>query len=192
MLLDRRGRVLVARRIEPADDAWQMPQGGIDEGESPRDAAFRELREEIGTDAAEILAESKGWLRYDLPPELSGKAWNGQWRGQRQKWFIMRFTGADRAIDLKTGHPEFREWKWVPVDKLPKLAVSFKRQVYVDLLKEFSGRPPLVGRKLAEIMADPIVRMTMAADSTGEEELYRLLRETADKLRRRVGTSEGE
>jgi len=187
MLLDHEGRVLVARRVEPAEDAWQMPQGGIDEGETPRDAVFRELKEELGTDAAEILAESREWLQYDLPPELVGKAWDGRWRGQRQKWFVMRFTGSDGDINLDSDHPEFREWKWISVDQLPELVVSFKRQVYLDLLNEFSTRPPGVSRRLVEIISDPVVRATMAADGTSEEELYRLLRETADKLRQHAG-----
>jgi len=126
MLLNRAGRVFVARRIEPPDGSWQMPQGGIDAGETPREAALRELKEEIGTDAAEIIAESTRWLQYDLPENLIGKAWGGNWRGQRQKWFVMRFTGSDRDINLNATHPEFSEWKWVSVDQLPELAVSFQ------------------------------------------------------------------
>lgn len=136
MLLNNRNEVLVGRRAD-ATDAWQMPQGGIDEDENPRDAAFRELREEISTDKAEIIAETKTWLRYDLPPELR-KRWNNRWRGQQQKWFVMRFVGVDADIDVATEHAEFSAWKWVPVDRLPELIVSFKRQLYVDLLREFA------------------------------------------------------
>jgi putative (di)nucleoside polyphosphate hydrolase len=183
MLLNKRGHVLVARRIDLPDAGWQMPQGGIDDGESPRAAAVRELREEIGTDSADILAESKGWLQYDLPQELIGKAWNGRWRGQRQKWFVMRFTGDDKEIALDTQHPEFSEWKWVPVVALPELVASFKRQVYLDLLAEFSQQRLITARKLYEMLADPIVRLTMAADSVSEEQVFELLCEVSDKLR---------
>jgi putative (di)nucleoside polyphosphate hydrolase len=138
MLLNRRGEVFVGRRIDmPTLAAWQMPQGGIDPGETPRQAALRELKEEIGTDKAEILGESHGWLKYDLPVELAGGIWGGQYRGQRQKWFAMRFTGDDRDIDLATEHPEFDLWQWVAPTRLPELIVPFKRQLYIDILVEF-------------------------------------------------------
>jgi putative (di)nucleoside polyphosphate hydrolase len=154
MLLNRRGEVLVARRSDVSGEAWQMPQGGIDKGEEPRAAAIRELKEEIGTDRAEILAESKNWLCYDLPAELIERARHLGWRGQRQRWFVMRFTGADRDINLAAEHAEFSAWKWVPARDLPKLIVSFKRQVYVELLAEF---PALIRghyHTLAELMAE--------------------------------------
>ncbi|HTZ80917.1 MAG TPA: RNA pyrophosphohydrolase [Stellaceae bacterium] len=137
MLLNAASEVFVAQRIDFAQDAWQMPQGGIDEGEAPRAAAFRELKEEIGTDQAEIVAESGRWLTYDYPPELRGRAWRGRYRGQIQKWFAMRFTGSDADIDLETAHPEFRAWKWIPPQDLPRLIVAFKRQLYLDVLMEF-------------------------------------------------------
>ena len=138
MLLNRRGEVLIARRIDiPEGEAWQMPQGGIDPGESPREAALRELKEEIGTDKAELLAESRGWLAYELPPEIAPKVWGGRYRGQRQKWFAMRFLGTDDDIDLATRHPEFDAWRWVAPDRLPELIVPFKRQLYLDILAEF-------------------------------------------------------
>jgi putative (di)nucleoside polyphosphate hydrolase len=138
MLLNRRGEVLIARRIDiPEGEAWQMPQGGIDPGEDPRDAALRELREEIGTDKAEVLAESRAWLTYDLPPEIAPKVWGGRYRGQRQKWFAMRFTGEDCDIDLRTRHPEFDAWRWIAPECLPELIVTFKRELYLDLLAEF-------------------------------------------------------
>jgi putative (di)nucleoside polyphosphate hydrolase len=138
MLLNRKGEVFVARRIDmPMTPAWQMPQGGIDPGETPRQAALRELQEEIGTDKAEILGESRGWLKYDLPAELAGGIWGGRFRGQRQKWFVMRFTGDDRDIDLATEHPEFDLWQWVAPARLPELIVPFKRQLYIDILDEF-------------------------------------------------------
>jgi len=141
MLLNRDGRVFVGRRIDmPAGlAAWQMPQGGIDPGETPRQAAIRELREEVGTDRAETLAESRSWLRYDVPSELAGQLWRGRYRGQRQKWFAMRFAGEDADIDpAATEHPEFDAWEWVSCERLPELIVPFKRQLYLDVLAEFS------------------------------------------------------
>ena len=120
--------------------AWQMPQGGIDPGETPRQAALRELKEEVGTDKAEILAKSREWLHYELPEELRaqfGGMWGGRYRGQRQKWFLMRFAGADHDIDLATEHPEFDAWEWVEPARLPDLIVPFKRQLYQDVLVEF-------------------------------------------------------
>ncbi|MBO0737191.1 MAG: RNA pyrophosphohydrolase [Alphaproteobacteria bacterium] len=137
MLLNRSGEVMIGRRIDmPATPAWQMPQGGIDPGETPSQAALRELEEEIGTAKAEILGESRTWLTYELPPELAG-AWSRRFRGQRQKWFAMRFTGSDADINLATKHPEFDAWKWVAADRLPELIVPFKRQLYIDILAEF-------------------------------------------------------
>jgi putative (di)nucleoside polyphosphate hydrolase len=138
MLLSRAGEVFVARRIDmPTLPAWQMPQGGIDPGETPVQAALRELKEEIGTDKAEILGESRMWLKYDLPVELAGGVWGGRFRGQRQKWFAMRFTGNDADIDLATDHPEFDAWKWILPERLPEVIVPFKRQLYIDILAEF-------------------------------------------------------
>jgi putative (di)nucleoside polyphosphate hydrolase len=138
MLLNARGDVFVARRTDVQGEAWQMPQGGIDEGESPREAAMRELKEEIGTNNAEIIAESARWLTYDVPEEFARKAWGGRWKGQRQKWFVMLFKGADSDIDLGGNHPEFNTWRWVPVNELTALAVSFKHQLYLDVIGEFS------------------------------------------------------
>jgi putative (di)nucleoside polyphosphate hydrolase len=139
MLLDGANRVFVGRRIDIAGDNWQMPQGGIDKGETPRQAALRELHEEVGTDKAEILAESKGWLSYEVPTDITRRLWRGRYRGQRQKWFAMRFLGRDADIDLRTHHPEFDAWKWVPPSELPRLIVPFKRQLYLDVLAEFAG-----------------------------------------------------
>jgi len=139
MLLNGAGEVFVARRIDmPMMPAWQMPQGGIDPGETPLQAALRELKEEIGTDKAELLGESRGWLRYDLPAELARAMWGGRYRGQQQKWFAMRFTGTDGDIDLATEHPEFNAWKWLRPERLPEVIVPFKRQLYLDILAEFS------------------------------------------------------
>jgi putative (di)nucleoside polyphosphate hydrolase len=137
MLLNREGRVFVAQRVDMEGQAWQMPQGGIDAGESPRQAALRELREELGTTQAEIIAEARDWLRYDLPAELVPKVWGGAYRGQEQKWFAARFLGRDEAIDLDTAAPEFRAWRWAEMAELPELIVPFKRRVYQDLVAEF-------------------------------------------------------
>jgi putative (di)nucleoside polyphosphate hydrolase len=138
MLLNPDNRVFLAQRRD-LPGAWQMPQGGIDPGEEPRQAAFRELAEEIGTANAEVIAESAQWLRYDLPPELVGRVWGGRYRGQAQKWFAMRFLGRDAEINLETEHPEFDAWQWVPAADLPRLIVPFKRQLYLDILAEFGG-----------------------------------------------------
>lgn len=137
MLLNAHNEVFVGQRIGAAGEAWQMPQGGIDDDEEPLSAALRELREEIGTDDVEVMAESRGWLRYDLPDDLVGKVWDGRWRGQQQKWFAMRFRGADTDIKIATEHPEFSAWRWVSASHLPELIVLFKRQLYRDVLEQF-------------------------------------------------------
>jgi putative (di)nucleoside polyphosphate hydrolase len=137
MLFDRDGRVFVARRIDAKADAWQMPQGGIDGDEAPRAAALRELEEEIGTANAMILAESRDWHAYDLPPHLIGRVWGGRFRGQRQKWFAARFLGEDAEINLATAHPEFDAWQWIEADRLTSLIVPFKRKLYSALVEEF-------------------------------------------------------
>lgn len=137
MLINGEGRVFVAQRAD-TEGAWQMPQGGIDAGEEPRLAALRELKEEIGTDKAEILSESREWLSYDLPAELQGQVWGGRFRGQKQKWFLCRFTGTAADIDLDHDrHPEFNAWRWVEPDSLPDLIVPFKRGLYRAVLAEF-------------------------------------------------------
>lgn len=137
MLFGPDGRVWVGRRIDTPGDHWQMPQGGIDEGENPREAALRELREEIGTGAAEILAEHPDWLKYDLPPDISRRIWGGRYRGQTQRWFALRFTGRDEDIRLDNDHPEFDAWRWEDIDRLPDLAVDFKRDIYQQVVTEF-------------------------------------------------------
>lgn len=137
MLLNAENKVFAARRIDTRAEAWQMPQGGIDEGEDPRAAALREMREEIGTDKAEIIAESAEWLEYDLPQELVPKLWGGRYRGQKQKWFVLRYLGQDSDIDINTETPEFLEWKWVEMRELPSLIVPFKRTLYERLVEEF-------------------------------------------------------
>jgi putative (di)nucleoside polyphosphate hydrolase len=139
LLVNHAGKAWVGRRIDmPAGlSAWQMPQGGIDAGETPMQAALRELYEETGTGKAEIIAETSEWLYYDLPAPLAGTAWGGHYRGQRQKWFLMRFEGEDFDIDLNRHHAEFDAWKWVEPEELPGLIVEFKRPVYVAVLEEF-------------------------------------------------------
>jgi putative (di)nucleoside polyphosphate hydrolase len=137
MLLNRRHEVFVGRPADTQADAWQMPQGGIGRGEKPRQAALRELEEMIGTANLEVLAESKAWLYYDVPEQLAQKAWRSRWKGQRQKWFVMLFKGDDAEIKVGTAHPEFNAWRWVSVQELAELAVSFKRHVYLNVPGEF-------------------------------------------------------
>lgn len=138
------GRVLVARRAdlpnaEGAAGGWQLPQGGMDPGEDPALAVFREMEEEIGTRNAALLAEHPEWFTYDLPAHLIGVALGGKWRGQRQKWFALRFLGEDSEIRLDLDpHPEFDAWKWVPLAELPALAVPFKRAIYERLAVDFA------------------------------------------------------
>jgi putative (di)nucleoside polyphosphate hydrolase len=137
MLVNRDGLVLVGRRVDTPIAAWQMPQGGIDPGEAPRTAALRELKEEVGTDLAEIVAESSDWLNYDLPPELQAKLWGGRYRGQTQKWFLARFTGSDADIEIDGAHREFDDWRWLPLNELASHIVAFKRAVYEAIVEEF-------------------------------------------------------
>ena len=144
LLFNPAGLVLVAHRADMPDaegaaGGWQLPQGGMDEDEDPAVAVFRELEEEIGTAHAEILAEHPEWLTYDLPPELLGKALGGKWRGQKQKWFALRFLGTDADIRLDLDpHPEFDAWRWAPLAELPAMAVPFKRAIYDRLAVDFS------------------------------------------------------
>ncbi|MDP6830994.1 MAG: RNA pyrophosphohydrolase [Alphaproteobacteria bacterium] len=138
MLLNKDNLVLVAQRIDQQAEAWQMPQGGVDDGETPRQAALRELEEEIGTDKAEFIAESEDWIPYDLPADLADKVWHGQFRGQTQKWFAMRFLGRDEDINLATAEPEFDAWKWTPMADLADVVVHFKRENYRQVIAAFS------------------------------------------------------
>ncbi len=140
MLVNRRGHVFVARRNDVISDAWQMPQGGIDGTEEPRDAVLRELEEETGItpDLVEIVAESPDWLSYDLPFDLVPKIWKGRHRGQKQKWFLLRFLGHGAQIDIETDHPEFTKWRWSPVDELIDNVVPFKRDVYRQVVAAFA------------------------------------------------------
>jgi len=140
VLVNAHGRVFVAQRIDTKEPAWQMPQGGIDKGETPHEAAIRELHEEIGTDKARIIGVTRSWLRYDLPADLQSKVWKGKYRGQEQKWFLMRFTGEDGDINLETGHPEFSQWKWMAFGQLPRAIVGFKRDIYKQVVAAFKDK----------------------------------------------------
>lgn len=137
MLFNARGQVFVGKRLDQTVEGWQMPQGGIDEGEEPRQAALRELSEEIGTDKAQIVGEMAQWLTYDLPPHLVGIAFHGKFKGQRQKWFALQFLGEDRDIDLFAHEPEFSDWKWVDIAALESLIVPFKRDTYKAVIAAF-------------------------------------------------------
>jgi putative (di)nucleoside polyphosphate hydrolase len=137
LLFNADGKVFVGERLD-APGAWQLPQGGVDKGEKPRQAVMRELEEEIGTAKAEILAKSAEWMAYDLPPEIAARVWGGRFRGQKQRWFALRFTGEDREIDpANVKHPEFVGWKWVRLEDIPKLIVGFKKPLYQALAAEF-------------------------------------------------------
>jgi putative (di)nucleoside polyphosphate hydrolase len=141
MLLNSDGKVFVGARIDNTDEAWQMPQGGIDEGEDdPWMTALRELEEETGIapHLVERIADCPERLKYDLPKELRGKLWGGKWKGQDQDWYLARFLGRDGDINIATKHPEFRTWKWIAPDQLPELIVPFKRDLYRRLLSEFA------------------------------------------------------
>ena len=139
MLLNSEGKVFVGARIDNPDDAWQMPQGGIDEDEEPWSTALRELEEETGIapQLVERIALGPERLRYDLPEEWRPRLWGGKWLGQEQDWFLARFLGRDEDVNIATDHPEFREWRWVEAERLPDLIVPFKRDLYRRLLDEF-------------------------------------------------------
>ena len=140
MLLNRDGKVFVGQRMDSTLEAWQMPQGGIDPGEDAEAAALRELGEETGIapDKVTLIAVAPDELHYDLPDELIGKLWEGRWRGQRQRWFLYRFTGDDGDIDIRTAHQEFRAWRWAEPRDLPAMIVPFKKALYETVLAAFA------------------------------------------------------
>ncbi|QAY78591.1 RNA pyrophosphohydrolase [Sphingosinicella sp. BN140058] len=139
MLINRENQVFVAQRLDSTLEAWQMPQGGLDDGEDAEDGALRELEEETGItrDKVEVIARAPEVLLYDLPEDLVGKLWKGKWRGQRQHWFLCRFRGEDSDIDIETEHPEFRAWRWADPETLPAMIVPFKRDLYEKVLHAF-------------------------------------------------------
>jgi putative (di)nucleoside polyphosphate hydrolase len=141
MLANRDGKIFVGKRVDSISNiAWQMPQGGIDEGEDPQEAALRELEEETGIsrDLVDVIARSKEEHFYDLPEELVGKLWKGKWRGQRQHWFLLRFKGEDSDVNIATEHQEFTEWRWADPESLPQMIVPFKKRIYEALVAEFA------------------------------------------------------
>ena len=139
MLMNADGHLFVGQRVESDVPAWQMPQGGIDKGEAPRDAALRELWEETGIPAhrVELVDMTDDWVRYDLPDHLIGKVWKGKYRGQKQKWALLRYLGTDEEVNIQTDHPEFSEWRWLPADEVLAQIVPFKREVYAEVLDAF-------------------------------------------------------
>ena len=133
VVLNKENKVFVAKRIDNPKNFWQMPQGGVDEGEDFLKAAYRELKEETSIKNVELIKELDGTITYELPDRLLGLIWKGKYRGQKQKWFLMRFVGIDNEINIKTKHPEFLEWKWVDLDKITDLVVDFKYHVYKEV-----------------------------------------------------------
>ena len=134
IVLNKENKVFVGKRRDNPTNKWQMPQGGVDHGENLVNAMKRELKEETSIRSIEILRELEGWTEYELPDYLLGKIWRGKYRGQKQKWFIVRFLGKDEEINLKTTHPEFIEWQWLDIENLPSVIVHFKKKVYEKLL----------------------------------------------------------
>jgi putative (di)nucleoside polyphosphate hydrolase len=141
MLIDAARKVWVGQRLDNSLEAWQMPQGGLDAGEEPLEGALRELEEETGIsrDLVTLVAQAKEELTYDLPDDLIGKVWKEPWRGQRQTWFLMRFLGENKDVNIATPQPEFRAWKWADPAELPAMIVPFKQQLYRDVVEAFAA-----------------------------------------------------
>ena len=138
VILNKENKIFVAKRIDNPKNFWQMPQGGIDKNENSLDAAKRELKEETGVKSIQLIKELDEWLEYDLPKNLLGKIWQGKYRGQKQKWYIMKFVGKDEEININTKNPEFLDWKWVDSSILPDIAVNFKVNLYKKLKEELN------------------------------------------------------
>ena len=139
VLLNKKNNIFVGKRLDNPGNFWQMPQGGVDNNENFLEAAKRELAEETNIKSVKLIKELKSWLEYELPKNLLGKIWQGKYRGQRQKWFIMKFTGNENEIDIKTKNPEFSEWKWIASSELTRLVVDFKLSVYDKIIKELNS-----------------------------------------------------
>jgi len=137
MIINKDNRVFVGKRMDSKANGWQMPQGGIDLGETPSAAAMREMEEEIGCNKGHVIAESSRWYSYRVPPFLVPRLWGGKYCGQRQKWFLIRFTGEDSDINIKTKHQEFEQWKWVDFDQLLSDIIPFKLKLYKQIVNEF-------------------------------------------------------
>ena len=137
ILINEAKQIFVGQRLDNHGEAWQMPQGGIDRGESALQAALREMAEEIGTDKAELLRAHSAWLNYNIPENLANRLWNSKYQGQTQKWLAFQYRGSDNDININTPHPEFRAWRWTSAASLPALAAPFKRQVYTRLVEDF-------------------------------------------------------
>lgn len=139
VLINAAGRIWAGQRIDTPSPAWQMPQGGIDKDEKPREAAYRELWEETGItrELVEFIGKTHGWVTYDLPPDLLGKVWGGKYRGQKQKWFLFRYLGTDDQIVIAQAHPEFSAWKWIGATEMLESIVPFKRKVYGEVVAAF-------------------------------------------------------
>ena len=139
MIVNKQKKIFVAKRLDSKVHAWQMPQGGMNLGETPSSAVFREMEEEIGTTKANIITESRMWYRYDIPEFLIKKLWSGKYRGQKQKWFLLEFYGEDSDINIGTQSPEFSDWRWATLEELPDIIIPFKKKLYEAVMQEFKG-----------------------------------------------------
>ena len=139
VLLNQKNEIFVGKRIDNPKNSWQMPQGGVDQNENFLQAAKRELVEETGVKSVRLIKELDGWFKYDLPEYLLGKLWEGKYKGQKQKWFVMKFLGKSNEINVKTKNPEFLDWKWINFSKLPEVAVHFKVDIYKKIKEELTS-----------------------------------------------------
>ena len=140
MIINANNKVFVGKRIDTKNPfCWQMPQGGMDDGETPSKAALREMAEEIGSSHGQIIAETKNWYCYDLPLRVIHRMWDGKYKGQKQKWFLIKYNGTDQDINVQTQNPEFNSWRWIKANKLIKVVVPFKKSLYEAVLREFKG-----------------------------------------------------